>query len=193
MDDDAFGLGRNWVIKSLDKIIKMIQEELANGQVKQIGWIEMIRRLEKRGIERIDIDYALDEAETLKIIDISDGFCKWIDPSMREMEKAKTHRYFNILAEIFKDGEIGFLPRQDLKVALRERGLNDDEITRAIAEAGRDRILDFHSRIFGSNRKLVAGYSFILPEDRERFLRAERADKEFSNKWYEKKVSQNDC
>lgn len=177
---------------NLEDVIGIIQDELVNGQVKQIDWIEMIRRLEKRGIERADIDDALDEAERRKIIDIDDGFCKWVEPIIREAEKEKTRTYFEILAEIFKDGEIRFLPREDLKATLKERGFDDEEIVRAIAEAGRDHVLYYNSRIFGPNRKLVAGYSFIPQEDRERFAKAEKADREFSNKWHEKKISQGD-
>lgn len=172
---------------NLDDVIGMIQEEFANGQVKQIGWIEMIRRLEKRSSKRLDIDDALDEAERRKIIDIDDGFCKWVDPSIREAEKTRTN--LKILAEIFKEGEIRFLPREDLKATLRKRGFNDEEIMRAIAEAGRDHVLDFHSRIFGPGGNLVAGYSWIPLEDRERFIRAKKADREFSKEWHENKIS----
>ncbi|MBO3804290.1 MAG: hypothetical protein JTT11_10575 [Candidatus Brockarchaeota archaeon] len=177
---------------NLDDVIRMIQEELGYGQIKKIGWTEMIIKLEKRGIKRVDIDDALDEAERRKIINIEDGFCKWVEPSKREGEKEKTRTYFKILAEIFKDGEIKFLPPEDLKTALKKRGFDDEEIVRALAEAGRDHVIYYHSRILGSKRKLVAGYSYIPPEDRERFAKAEEADREFSDKWHEKKLSMND-
>jgi len=45
---------------NLEEIVKMIEGEFANGQVKQIA-SKMVMKLEQRGFERIDIDDALDE------------------------------------------------------------------------------------------------------------------------------------
>jgi len=75
---------------NIEEMVKMIEEEFTNGQVKQIDWKELIRKLKEKGLERIDVDDALDEAERHKIIMLDRGFYKWIDPSVREMEKAKT-------------------------------------------------------------------------------------------------------
>jgi len=87
---------------NIEEIVCMIEEEFANGRVKQIASRKMISILERKGIESEDIDDALDEAERRKIIEHGRGFYKWIAPSLREAEKAKTQRYFEILAEIFK-------------------------------------------------------------------------------------------
>jgi len=134
------------------------------------------------------VDDALDEAERRKIIAHGGGFYSWIDPSLREAEKAKTQRYFEMLAEVFKKGEVKFLPQEDLNGALRKRGLDEEEIRRAIIEAERDYVLDFYSDNYGPDDKLMAGCSWIPPEERETEAEAKKADREFSKKWHEKKV-----
>jgi len=160
--------------------------------IKQIASREMIRMLERKGIESDDVDDALDEAERGKIITHGGGFYNGIDPRLREVEKAKTQRYFEILAEVFRKGEVKFLPREDLKSALRKRGLDEEEIRRAIIEAERDFVLDFYSDNFGPDNDLVAGCSWIPPEEREREAEAKKADREFSKKWHEEKAMQDD-
>jgi len=177
---------------SIEEIVSMIEAEFANGRIKQIASIKMVRELERKGIESDDIDDALDEAERRKIIAHGGGFYNWIDPSLREAEKATTQRYFEILAEVFRKGEVKFIPREDLKSALRKRGLDEEEIRRAIIEAERDYVLDFYSDNFGPDNNLVAGCSWIPPEEREREAEAKKADREFSTKWHEKKVMQDD-
>jgi len=174
----------------LGEIIKMMEEELSNEQDKQVDWKEMIRRLEERGIQRDDIDDAIDEAERRKIIRIENGICKWLDPGLRDAEKAKTQRYFEILSDIFKDGKIGFLPREDLKSALRERGMTDKEIRRVFSEATRDHVLDSYSTSFVQGGDLVDGCSWIPPNERKRYAEAEKRNRKRSEKWIEKKLMQ---
>lgn len=177
---------------NIEEMVKMIEEEFVNGQVKQIDWKELIRKLKEKGLVRIDVDDALDEAERHKIIMLDRGFYKWVDPSVREMEIAKTQKYFQMLAEIFKEGRIEFLPRESHKASLRERGLNDEEITRVIAEAERDHVLDFYVETFGPDNTPVDGCSWILPEERQREAEAEKDSRRFSEKWYKKKAMQED-
>jgi predicted GNAT family acetyltransferase len=177
---------------SIEKIVDMIEEEFAKGRIKQVASRELIRTLESKGIESDVVDDAIDEAERRKIIAHGGGFYNWIDPSLREAEKAKTQRYFEILAEVFRKGEVKFLPREDLKSALRKRGLDEEAILRAIVEAERDYVLDFYSDNFGPNNNLVPGCSWIPPEEREKEAEAKKADREFSKKWHEKKVMQDD-
>lgn len=172
------------------EIIKMMEEELSNEQEKQVDWKELIRRLEERGIQRDDIDDAIDEAERRKIIKIENGICKWLDPSLRDAEKVKTQKYFEILSDIFKDGKIGFLPREDLKSALRERGLTDVEIKRVFSEAARDYVLDSYSTSFVPDGILVAGYNWIPPKERKRYTEMEKKDRKWHEKWIEKKLMQ---
>lgn len=177
---------------SIEEIVGMIEGEFSNGRIKQIASRKMIRTLERKGIESDNIDDALDEAERRKIIAHGGGFYNWIDPSLREAEKVKTKRYFEMLAEVFKKGEVKFLPQEDLKGAIRKRGLNEEEIRRAIIEAERDHVLDFYSDNFGPDNKLMAGCSWIPPEERETEAKAKKADMEFSKKWHEKKEMQDD-
>jgi len=177
---------------SIEEIVGMIEKEFSNGRNKQIASRKMMRILEKKGIDSDNIDDALDEAERRKIIAHGGGFFNWIDPSLREAEKAKTQRYFEILAEVFRKGEVKFLPREDLKGALRKRGLDEEEVRRAIIEAERDYVLDFYSDNFGPDNKLTAGCSWIPPEEREKEAEAKKADREFSKKWHEKKDMQGD-
>lgn len=177
---------------NIEEIVCMIEEEFANGRVKQIASRKMTSILERKGIESEDIDDALDEAERRKIIEHGRGFYKWIAPSLREAEKAKTQRYFEILAEIFKKGEVKFLPEEYLKSELRKRGLDEEEVRRAIIEAERDYVLDFYSDNFGPDKNLVAGCSWIPPEEREAEAEAKKADREFSKKWHEKKEMEED-
>ena len=175
---------------NIDKIIKTIEKEFENGKIKQIGWNDMITRLEEIGIDRNDIDDAFDEAERRKIIEIEGGYCRWIDPSLREKEKTKTQRYYEILADIFKHGKIDFLPKEDVKLALKERGFNDEEIIRILAEADRDFVLHYATRGFGPEDNLVAGCSWIPAEERKTEEEAEKRHRKWFEKWLEKKVEQ---
>jgi len=127
---------------------KLIVKEFAGGQIKQVGWIDIIKKLEKKEYKRIDIDDALDEAERRKIIDIDSGFCKWIDPANREKEKAKTQKRFKLVDEIFKEGNIRFMPREDLEAILKEKGCSEGEILNIITEASRDHVLRFASQSY---------------------------------------------
>jgi len=177
---------------SLEMIVKMIEAEFKDGEKKQVDSKELIKMLEERGFEYEDVDEALDEAQRRKIIELDSGFYKWIDPSVREVEKAKTHGYYQMLAEVFRGGEIEFLPEEDVKAALKERGLDDEEIANILADAERDFVLDFYADTFGPAHKLVAGCSWIPPEDRASFADAEKDDRKFSKKWLEKKIMQGD-
>jgi len=177
---------------NIEEIVGMIEEEFANGRIKQIASRKMINTLERKGIESDDVDDALDEAERRKIIVHGGGFYNWINPSIREAEKAKTQRYFEILAEVFRKGEVKFIPREDLKGVLRKRGLDEEEILRTIVEAERDYVLDFYSDNYGPDDKLIAGCSWIPPDEREKEAEAKKADREFSKKWHEKKDIQDD-
>lgn len=168
----------------LEEIIKMIEEEFSNVKIKEIAWKELISKLKERGIERITIDNALDETQRRKIIDLDSDFYKWIDPSIRNVKKIKTERYYSILAEIFKEGKIGFLPEEDVEAALEERGFHEEEIDVILADAERDYILDFYSDTFGPDNNLVAGCSWIPPEDRQRHALGDRHQK----KWFEKQL-----
>jgi len=177
---------------NIEEIVKTIEGEFKDGHIRQVSWREVIIKLEEKGFQRDDIDDALDEAQREKIIMIDSGFLKWINPDIREVEKAKTQKYFHILAEIFKQGEIDFLPRENLKAELKKSGFNDEEVKIVITEAARDYVLDFHTRGYGPDYNLVAGCSWIPPEDRERFASAEKASKKSSEKWVEKKIAQED-
>jgi flavodoxin len=174
----------------IEEIIRMIQDMFADGHIKQIGWKDTIRKLEDKGIERNDIDDALNEAERRKIIEIEGGYCRWIDPKKREQEKAKTRKHFDILAEIFKKGKIDFLPEEDVEAALRERGFNDEEIIKILGEADRDRVLDFYTDTFGPNNNLVAGCSWIPPDERQMKEETEKRYRKWFEKWLEKKAMQ---
>lgn len=173
---------------SLDEIVKMIEDMFANGKVKQVASKEMIRALEQKGIERDDIDDILDEAERREIVEHSGGFYIWLDPCLREAKKAKIQQHFEVLAEIFKYGKIDFLPRDKLIAALKEREFHDEEIRKMMIEAERDHVLSFPSRKYGGD--LVAGCRWIPPEERKDKAEAEKAEREFSKKWYEKKAMQ---
>lgn len=177
---------------SLEEIIKTIEDEFEDGKKKQVGWNELIKMLEERGFEREDVDEALDEVQRRMIIELDSGFYKWIDPNIREAEKAKTQGYYQMLAEIFREGEVEFLPEEGVKAALKERGLDEEEIANILADAERDFILDFYADTFGPAHKLVAGCSWIPPEDRASFADAEKDDRKFSKKWLEKKIMQGD-
>lgn len=177
---------------SLEEIIKTIEAEFEDGKKRQVGWIELIKVLEGKDFEREDVDEALDEAERRKIIDLDSGFYKWIDPNVRETEKAKTRGYYQMLAEIFKEGEVEFLPEEEVKAALKERGLDDEETANVLADAERDFILDFYADTLCSTKKLVAGCSWIPPEDRASFAEAEKDSRRSSKKWLEKKMMQGD-
>jgi len=123
---------------SLETIVKMIEVEFKDGEIKQVESKELIKMLQERGFEYEDVDEALDEAERRKIIELDSGFYKWIDPSVREAEKAKTQRYYDMLAEIFEGGKIEFLTEEEVKAALKERGLDDEEAAHILAIAERD-------------------------------------------------------
>jgi len=169
---------------NVESIIKNIEKEFIGGQVRQVGWIDIIKKLSKKGYKRIDIDDALDEAERRKIIDIDSGFCKWIDPAIREKEKAKTQRRFKLLAEIFKDGHIRFMPREDLEAILKEKGYGEEEILNIITEASRDHVLRFASRSYPPSTKLVPSCTWIPPRDRKKEAEADRHQIE----WFEKQL-----
>jgi len=175
---------------NLEEIVKMIEDEFANVQTKRIALNVIIEKLEEKGIGRDRRDDALHEAQRRKIIRLHDGFYEWIDPNVREGEKAKTQQYFEILASIFKEGKIDFLPEDDVKVALRERGFDDKEIDRILIEAERDYVLTFPSRSLIPEGDLVAGCSWIPPEERERVAEAEKRHRKWLDKWHEKKAEQ---
>lgn len=177
---------------NLEEVIKIIEDEFTIGRVERIDSKELINRLMKKGVERNCIDDALVEAKRRKIIRIDHGIYNWIDPSLREVEKAKTQKYFQILAEIFKEGKIDFLPEEDVKVTLKGRGFNDEEIDRILIEAERDYVLDFYTRGFGPNFNLIAGCSWIPPEERQRHAEVKKARKDFSMKWHEEKAMQDE-
>ncbi|MBO3803542.1 MAG: hypothetical protein JTT11_06675 [Candidatus Brockarchaeota archaeon] len=175
---------------NIKKVVKMIEKEFADGQVKQIAYDEMIRRLKERGMEQEDIEEALHEAQRRKIIDHRSGFYKWIDPTIREAEKAKTREHHELLAEIFKHGKLDFLPEEDVILSLKERGFDDEEVDYILMEAERDFVLHFASQGFGPDYNLVPGCSWIPPEERKRVARAQKAGRKFLEKWHEKKVMQ---
>jgi hypothetical protein len=106
------------------------------------------------------------------------------------MKKAKTQRYFEVLAKIFDYGKIDFLSEGDVKAALRARGFNDEEIEGAIIETGRDYVLTFYSRSLTPGGDLVAGCNWIPPEERKMEAEAKKFDREFMRKWHEKKAMQ---
>lgn len=168
----------------IENIVKVIEKEFMHGDIKQISSKDMLEKLEAKGYEHIDIDDALDEAERRKIIAHGGGFYKWVDPSLREVEKVKTQRHFQVLAEIYKEGKIEFLPREDLIVALREREFDNEEIRRILIEAERDYVLRFVSRSFSTSKKWVRGCIWIPPKDRKREANAERDQRE----WFEKQL-----
>jgi len=174
----------------MGKAIRMIEREFADGQVKQIAYKEMIRRLEVKGLDYEDIEEALHEAQRRKIIKLDSGFYKWIDINIREVEKAKTREHHELLAELFNHGKIDFLPREDVKLALKKRGLDDKEIDVILIEAERDYILRFASQGFGPDYNLVPGCSWIPPEERKREAKAQKAGRKFSEKWHEDKAMQ---
>lgn len=175
----------------LEQIIKMIEEAFANGEVKQIASKEMIRKLKEKGFERIDIDDALDEAERRKVIAHDVGFYKWINPDLRETEIAKTKKSFEALAEIFKEGKITFLTREDIIATLQEKGFNEEDVRRTIIDAERDHVLRFTSRSFEPGR-LVRGCSWIPPEELQRKAETERHERKLFEKWLEEKIAQDD-
>jgi len=177
---------------NLEEIVKTIDEEFENGHMKQIASKEMIRRLEEKGFEREDIDDALDEAERRKIVNHCSGFYIWIDTNLREAEKAKTQKHNQILAEIFKEGQIDFLPEEDVKIALMKRGFKDEQIHSILIEAERDHVLDFYTRGLGSDYYLVAGCSWIPPEERQNEVEAEKRERKWQIKWHEEKAMQDD-
>jgi len=177
---------------SLEAIVKIIEAEFKDGKKKQIESKKLIKMLQERGFEYEDIDEALDEAQRRKIIDLDSGFYKWIDPKIREAKKAKTQRYYQMLAEIFKEGKIAFLTEKDVKAALMERGLDDEEAANMLADADRDFVLEFYADTFGPAKKLVAGCSWIPPEDRASFADAEKDSRRSFKKWLEKKIMQGD-
>lgn len=177
---------------SLEEIIKIVEGEFEEGKKKQVGWKKLIKMLQERGFEYEDVDEALDEAERRKIIELDSGFYKWIDPSVREAEKAKTQRYYDMLAEIFEGGKIAFLTEEEVKAALKERGLDDEEAAHILAIAERDFVLDFYADTFGPAKKLVAGCSWIPSEDRASFADAEKESNRSFKKWLEKKIMQGD-
>ncbi|MGQ9515231.1 MAG: hypothetical protein ACUVTL_09350 [Thermoproteota archaeon] len=65
-----------------------------------------------------------------------------IDPGLRKTKRSKIQKYFEIIAEIIRRYKIEFLPREALKSELRKRGLDVEEIRRAIIEAERDHVLN---------------------------------------------------
>lgn len=169
-------------------IVKIIEREFDNGQVKQITSKEMIEKLEKKGYKRIDIDDAIDEAERRKIVSHGGGFYKWIDPSLRKAEIVKTRRRFQVLADIFKEGKIKFLPQEDFILKLKERDFDDGEINRILIEAERDYVLRFYSRSFPPNDKLISSCTWIPPRDRKKEAEADRHEREWFEKNLEKKA-----
>jgi len=175
---------------NLDEMVRTVEDVFANGRTKRVAFKEMLRKLEEKGIGDDDIDDALHEAQRRKITRLQSGLYEWIDPNVREDEKAKTQRYFEVLAEIFKYGKIDFLPEGDVKAALRARGFDDKEIRRAIIEAERDYVLTFYSRSLMPGGDLVAGCHWISPEERKMEAEAEKSDREFLRKWHEKKAMQ---
>lgn len=175
---------------NLEEMVKKVEEEFANGRTKRVPFRKMIRKLEEKGIGDDDIDDALHEAQRRKITRLQSGFYEWIDPNIRGDEKAKTQRYFEVLAEIFKYGKIDFLPKGDVKAALRARGFDDKEVGRAIIEAERDYVLTFYSWSPTAGGDLVAGCNWIPPEERKMEAEAEKFDREFLRKWYEKDAMQ---
>jgi len=175
---------------NIEEIIKIIEKEFANGQVKQMDCKELISKLEKEGIEREKIDDALHEAQRWKILRLDSGLYTWIDASLRDAEKAKTQRYYEMLAEIYKEGRVKFLPREDLKAVLRQRGLGDEEVMRLFAEAERDHVLAFYSDTFGPDGNLIAGSSWIPPDQRKMEADAEKERRKSFEKWLEKKILQ---
>jgi len=177
-------------LTNLEDIIKIIEEEFTKGRVRQIDWKEMINKLEEKGFESDDIDDALNEAEKRKIIEIRGGYCNWIEPENRELEKAKTKRYYEIITDIFRHGQIDFLPEEDVEIALKERGFDDEEVLRILSEAERDFVLQFSSRGFGPKDNLVAGCSWIPPEERQSEEEAEKRHRKWLDKWHEKKATQ---
>jgi len=176
---------------SLETIVKMIEAEFKDGKKKQIGSKELIKMLQERGFEYEDVDEALDEAKRRKIIELDSGFYKWIDPSIREAEKAKTQRYYDMLAEIYEGGKIEFFTEEEVKAALKERGLDDEEAAHILGIAERD-FLDFYADTLGSTKKLVAGCSWIPPEERASYADAEKESNRSFKKWLEKKMMQGD-
>jgi len=126
---------------NVEKAVRTIEKNFVDGQVKQIAYDEMRSRLKERGMEQEDVEEALHEAERRKIIDHHSGFYTWIDPIIRETEKARTRKHHELLAEIFKHGQIDFLPEEGLKLALKERELDDKEVDTVLIEAERDYVL----------------------------------------------------
>jgi len=175
---------------NIEKAIKMIEREFADGQVKKIAYDEMRSRLKERGVEQEEIEDALHEAQRRKIIDHHSGFYTWIDPTIREAEKAKTQEHHELLAEIFRHGQIDFLPEEDLNLALKKRGLNDKEVDTVLIEAERDYVLRFASQGFGPDYNLVPGCSWIPLVERKREARGQKAGRKFSEKWHEEKAMQ---
>lgn len=175
---------------NMGKAIRMIEREFADGQVKKIAYKQMIRRLEVKGLEYEDIEEALHEAQRRKILKLDSGFYTWIDPTIREAEKAKTQEHHELLAEIFRHGQIDFLPEEDLNLALKKRGLNDKEVDTVLIEAERDYVLRFASQGFGPDYNLVPGCSWIPPEERKREARGQKVGRKFSEKWHEEKAMQ---
>jgi len=175
---------------NIEKAVKMIEKEFADGQVKQMAYDEMISRLKERGMKPEDVEEALHEAQRRKIIDHHSGFYTWINPANREVEKARTLEHHELLAEIFKHGQIDFLPEGDLKLALRERGLDDKEVDDVLIEAERDFVLRFASQGFGPDYNLVPGCSWIPPEERKREAEGQKAGRKFLEKWHEEKAMQ---
>jgi hypothetical protein len=177
---------------NLEEIVRTIEEEFTNGQKKRISSDEMLGRLEARGIGSDDRDDALAEAQRRKIMRLRSGFYEWIDPSAREIEKAKIQRYFKALASIFKEGKIDFLPEEDVKAALRKKGYDNEEIDVIFIEAEREHILTFPSRSLTPGGDLVAGCHWVPPEDREREAQIEKDEREFFERWLEREDAQGD-
>ncbi|MBO3804151.1 MAG: hypothetical protein JTT11_09865 [Candidatus Brockarchaeota archaeon] len=168
----------------IGKILKIIENEFIDGRVKQMSSKEMIENPKKKGFKRIDIDDALDEAERRKIVAHVSGFYKWIDPSLRKLEMAKTQRRFQAIDDIFEDRKNKFLPQEDLVLMLKKKGFDDEEIKRTLIEAERDYILRFSSRSYPPNEKLVPSCTWIPPKDRKKEAEADRHQRE----WFEKQL-----
>ncbi len=175
---------------NLEDMIKIIEDKFYSGRIKQIDFKEMINYLEEKGFMSDDIDDALTEAEKRKIIEIRGGYCNWIDPKIRELEKSKTKKYYEIIADIFRHGQIDFLPEEDVEIALKERGFEDEEVLKILSEAERDFVLHFSTRSFGPKNNLVAGCSWIPPEERQSEEEAEKRHRKWLDKWHEKKAMQ---
>jgi SOS response regulatory protein OraA/RecX len=168
--------------EAVESASSLISSIFKDGLVKMMAYRELYGKLKEKGIDYDDAEDVVSEAERKKLIyyDSKTRSYNWIPEERRNEEMCKTEQLEKTIADIFIERNAKWLHRDELVRGLAGKGFSREDIERAVYEAIRDFVVDFHES--------EDMFRLVPKDERVRMGELRRLRKLNSKKWFYEKM-----